>query len=165
MLRPTLERHRRIFGRLHLVTQRTTRSLASSLRDRRFLPEAEALSREALDIGRALYGDNHVNTYDSTEALAVLLERKGDFADAESVARTAVAQGERLFGEENLNTWLALRTLGGTLLAQEKVEKAERALLSRSPVAAMPFERRSMDSTSAPASDRDVAVGQRATFK
>ena len=128
ILRPSLERQRRIFGRFHQATLRTTRSLASSLRDRRSLVEAEGLSREALDIARALYGDNHVHTHYSTMALAVLLERKGDFADAEAVARTAVEQGERLFGEANINTALTLRTLGGVLLAQDRQRDAESVL-------------------------------------
>jgi serine/threonine-protein kinase len=125
ILRPALARQRTFFGAFHPATVVAMRSLASSLRGPRSLPEAESLDREALTIARSLYGESHIETYSVRMALAVLLERKGDFSDAAQQVRAAVAQTSNLFGPTSVRAAQARRTLGSVLLGAGRLEEAE----------------------------------------
>ena len=131
LLRASLARQRAVFGNLHLSTMQTMRMLASSLRDRRDLPEAEALDREALQIAYTLFGPNHTETSVGRYVLALLLERKGDFPEAERLAREAIATDTVLNGSLNVQHALMLRTLAGLRLAQGDLAGAN-LLLRRS---------------------------------
>lgn len=128
ILRPTLDRQRRIFGRLNQSTLRTLRSLESALRDQGALAEAESLGREALEITRSLYGENHVETGACLLSLAIVLERKGAFVEAERFARDALAYAERAYGPVDFNTAYRLRTLAAIRLARGDPSEAERLL-------------------------------------
>jgi tetratricopeptide (TPR) repeat protein len=118
LLRATLAEQQRIFGPLHLSTLRTTRALASSLRDPADLPEVVALARTALATAITLFGEHHQETYGSRFALAVQLERAGEAAEAEALAEQVLATRNPGIGEATLFMAQVLRTLGAVRLMQ-----------------------------------------------
>jgi serine/threonine-protein kinase len=126
--RSALEQQRRLFGRLHPSTLRTTRFLAASLRDQGILEEAETLYLESLEIGRTIYGADHLETAAISGGFTVLLERQGRFAEAEEFSRHAVSNSVRLYGEENPTTARVQSTLGAIVLAQGRQAEAESIL-------------------------------------
>jgi serine/threonine-protein kinase len=127
ILRPVLERQRRIFGPLHLSTMLSLRGLAAALRDQGQLNEAEALAREALRACETLYGKSHPETVAALLALAVVLEREAKFAEAETDARQSATLAEQAYGG-GFPTALHLRTLAAIRLARGDAVEAEHLL-------------------------------------
>jgi tetratricopeptide (TPR) repeat protein len=125
MLRPTLLRQRKVFGRLHKSTLRTMRALAGALRDLGALAEAESLAREALAVSRILYGEEHNETGATLLPMALVYEREGAFAESEQFARAALAQAERTYGAGNYVIAIRQRTLGSIFLARGDSGQAE----------------------------------------
>lgn len=128
LLRSTLEQQQRIFGPLHVSTLRTTRALASSLRDPAALPEVIALDRTALSIALTLFGEHHPETSGSRYALAVQLERAGQAAEAATLTEQALATRSPSIGESTVFVAQILRTLGAVKLMQGDAVGADQVL-------------------------------------
>jgi serine/threonine protein kinase len=128
ILRPTLERQRRMFGTAYGPSVGTIRHLASALRDRGDLEEAESLYREALRLSRSIFGPHHMETGYSVTTLSLVLERKGELEEAESLAREALAITERNLGPDHFAMSGGVAALGGIRLDRGDPAEAERWL-------------------------------------
>lgn len=128
LLRTTLARQQSIFGPLHVSTLRTTRSLASSLRDPAALPEVIALDRTALSIALTLFGEQHPETSGSRYALAVQLERAGQAAEGAALSEQALATRSPSIGESTVFVAQVLRTIGALKLMQGDSTGADQVL-------------------------------------
>jgi CHAT domain-containing protein/tetratricopeptide (TPR) repeat protein len=110
---------------------------ALSAEDRAALAEAEALSRQAVDLYRRrnakaaigpaekalairkkVLGEQHVDTASSLNILGVLLEEQGDYASARPYYEQALAVRKKVLGEQHPDTATSLNNLGLLLYAQ-----------------------------------------------
>lgn len=98
----------------------TIRNLASLLRDRDALDEAEALYREALATRRAILGDSHPDVAIALNSHAILLQRKGDNRAAAAALREVIRISLEIYqgrphadlAAANSNLAASLRALG-----------------------------------------------------
>jgi tetratricopeptide (TPR) repeat protein len=79
-------------------------NLASLLRAKNRLAEAEALMRRALAIDEQSYGPDHPNVAIRLNNLARMLQDTNRLADAEPLFRRAVAIFEKSLGPDHPNT-------------------------------------------------------------
>jgi tetratricopeptide (TPR) repeat protein len=128
LLRGTLAEQQRLFGPLHISTLRTTRALASALRDPADLAEVIAHDREALAIALTLFGERHPETYGSRFALAVQLERAGAAAEAEELTEQVLRTRSPAIGEATVFVAQVLRTQGAVMLMQGDGARADPVL-------------------------------------
>lgn len=87
LLRRTLDQQRLTLGSQNAGVLSTMKFLASTLRDRGDLDEAERLYREALRIAQNLYGAAHPQTGFAKGVLSILLDRKGNLEESERLIR------------------------------------------------------------------------------
>jgi len=124
VLTRTLDQQRQMLGAQNVTVLHTMRYLASTLRDRGALDEAERLYREALRIARNLYGDDHLQTAFGFGVLAILLERKGQLEEAERLTREELA----VIDGRGAIAWLEHIRLGAIRLDRGDPVEAERLL-------------------------------------
>jgi len=124
LLRRTLEQQRQTLGNQNAAVLGTMRYLASTLRDRGDLDEAERLYRDALRIAQNLYGAAHPQTAFALGVLSMLLERKGSLEEAERLTREELA----ILGRYIPLSWLEMIRLGAIRLDRGDPVEAERLL-------------------------------------
>ena len=100
--------------------------LASIVRERGRLEEADSLHREALRLHRAL--DDTAAVANDLANLSAALWRRGQFAEARTAAEESVALRRTLYGDRHTTTAAALRALGLVLTNQGEFDAASRAL-------------------------------------
>jgi eukaryotic-like serine/threonine-protein kinase len=102
--------------------------LATILRERGKMAEAEAVAREAVNNSRAVMGDHHKETATALNNLSQVLLDEGKLDEAEIAAREAVAIDRGLSFEVEPPVATALNTLAGVLNRQRKWPEAESTL-------------------------------------
>lgn len=124
ILRRTLEQQRKTLGGQNSAVLNTMRFLASTLRDRGDLDEAERLYRDALRIAQNLYGPAHPQTGFALGVLSILLERKGNLEESERLMREELT----ILGRGIPTYWLEVIRLGAIRLDRGDPVEAERWL-------------------------------------
>ena len=87
--------------------------------------EAEALFREALEIGKATLGDRNPNYAAGLNNLALMLQDKGELEEAEGLFREALEIDEATLGARHPGYAVELNNLAGVLQAKGALEEAE----------------------------------------
>jgi tetratricopeptide (TPR) repeat protein len=101
LLEAALERHRALYGNLHLETATSALALATIRQDQGDLEGAEPLFREAVATRTALLGVPHADVSEAIRQLSFWVETRGDDAEAERLLADALAQDRRLFPRDH----------------------------------------------------------------
>ena len=108
---------------------------ASLLSDMNLEAEAEAIQREAIELGRQVLGDGTLTVANLTNNLGTTLTSLGRLADAERAFRDAYAQHVALLGEGHWRTSNLARNVGRILALQQQYEEGlpwmDRAIAAR----------------------------------
>jgi Flp pilus assembly protein TadD len=100
-------------------------ALATLLRQKGELSEAEHLYRRVLEVRREVQGEKHYATFTAMNNLAGLLEEEGQLDEAEKIFRDGLAKRIEVLGEENRDTLVTMNNLALLLANEKKLDEAE----------------------------------------
>ncbi|KAG8823165.1 hypothetical protein FRC17_009390, partial [Serendipita sp. 399] len=115
-----------IFGPRHLATISSMGNLASTLRSRGQLEEAEKLEREVLELRIEILGQKHPDTVQTMGNLAVTLWRRGQLEEAEKLEREVLELRIEILGQKHPDTVWTMGNLASTLSGRGQLEEAEK---------------------------------------
>jgi serine/threonine protein kinase len=120
-----LATRRRVLGEAHPETITSISNMGHLLHAQSRLPEAEALTLEAVEKNRQILGVDHPNTLAAVSNMGTLLQSQGKLAEAEPFSREAYEGRRRVLGEDHPDTFASLSNLAHLLQEQGKLAEAE----------------------------------------
>ncbi|KAG8829158.1 hypothetical protein FRC18_009510 [Serendipita sp. 400] len=114
-----------VLGPLHPDTVLALGNLASTLRDRGELEEAERIQRDVLASRVEILGPRHPDAVKAMSNLAYTLHSRGQLEEAEKMQREVLALRIEILGPRHPDTLLAMNDLATTLQNRGRLEEAE----------------------------------------
>lgn len=116
--------HRSVYGKHHLETVRSMKTLAVVVFGTGDVTRAKRLLEQAVDIGNTHLGQEHWDTLACMDTLALVLRNNQEYDRAEQIYRHLLDVHRRRVGTIHEDVAAAMYNLGVTLFAQKKHDSA-----------------------------------------
>jgi tetratricopeptide (TPR) repeat protein len=87
--------------------------------------EAEAMNRQALQLGKRVLGKDHPDTLTSINSFAESLRQRGKYTEAETMHRQTLLLKERVLGKDHPDMLTSISNLANSLRQRGKYTEAE----------------------------------------
>jgi tetratricopeptide (TPR) repeat protein len=125
ILRDTLPRQERAFGKHHHKTLQSRRNLAILLLMGGQYKEAEKMYRELLQETERAFGKGHEQTILAACDLCKTLRVLGRYTEAETIARQLLVQSRSILGDQQSTTFIIVSNLADSLTGLQQFQEAE----------------------------------------